>query len=377
MALCVMCACGGKGEKAESQTKEEAKTLSGLKPSDFVSEVDGKPTALYVLKNSQGAEACVTNWGGRLVSVMVPDRDGKLTDVVLGYDNIQQYVQFPDNNYGALIGRYGNRIANGQFQLDGQSYQLPQNNNGHCLHGGPKGYHAVTWDARQLDGQSVELTYLSPDGEAGFPGNLKVKVIYRLTDDNAIDIQYEATTDKPTIVNLTNHSYFNLSGVPGSTITDHKIQINADTYVPVDETLIPTGKIETVEGTPMDLRQLVTVGDHIDDDFAQLRYGGGYDHNWVLNTKGDLSAPAAKVVSEKSGIVMEVFTNEPGLQFYAGNSMSEAGDKGKLGVVYPRRGALCLETQHYPDSPNQKQFPSVVLQPGETYQSRCIYKFSR
>lgn len=377
MALCVMCACGGKGEKAESQTQEEEKTLSGLKPSDFVSEVDGKPTALYVLKNSQGAEACVTNWGGRLVSVMVPDRDGKLTDVVLGYDNIQQYVQFPDNNYGALIGRYGNRIANGQFQLDGQSYQLPQNNNGHCLHGGPKGYHAVTWDARQLDGQSVELTYLSPDGEAGFPGNLKVKVIYRLTDDNAIDIQYEATTDKPTIVNLTNHSYFNLSGVPGSTITDHKIQINADTYVPVDETLIPTGKIETVEGTPMDLRQLVTVGDHIDDDFAQLRYGGGYDHNWVLNTKGDLNTPAAKVVSEKSGIVMEVFTNEPGLQFYAGNSMSEAGDKGKLGVVYPRRGALCLETQHYPDSPNQKSFPSVVLKPGETYQSRCIYKFSR
>lgn len=377
MALCVMCACGGKGEKAESQTKEEAKTLSGLKPSDFVSEVDGKPTALYVLKNSQGAEACVTNWGGRLVSVMVPDHDGKLTDVVLGYDNIQQYVQFPDNNYGALIGRYGNRIANGQFQLDGQSYQLPQNNNGHCLHGGPKGYHAVTWDARQLDGQSVELTYLSPDGEAGFPGNLKIKVIYRLTDDNAIDIQYEATTDKPTIVNLTNHSYFNLSGVPGSTITDHKIQINADTYVPVDETLIPTGKIETVEGTPMDLRQLVTVGDHIDDDFAQLRYGGGYDHNWVLNTKGDLNTPAAKVVSEKSGIVMEVFTNEPGLQFYAGNSMSEAGDKGKLGVVYPRRGALCLETQHYPDSPNQKSFPSVVLKPGETYQSRCIYKFSR
>lgn len=377
MALCVMCACGGKGEKAESQTKEETKTLSGLKPSDFVSEVDGKPTALYVLKNSQGAEACVTNWGGRLVSVMVPDRDGKLTDVVLGYDNIQQYVQFPDNNYGALIGRYGNRIANGQFQLDGQSYQLPQNNNGHCLHGGPKGYHAVTWDARQLDGQSVELTYLSPDGEAGFPGNLKVKVIYRLTDDNAIDIQYEATTDKPTIVNLTNHSYFNLSGVPGSTITDHKIQINADTYVPVDETLIPTGKIETVEGTPMDLRQLVTVGDHIDDDFVQLRYGGGYDHNWVLNTKGDLNTPAAKVVSEKSGIVMEVFTNEPGLQFYAGNSMSEAGDKGKLGVVYPRRGALCLETQHYPDSPNQKSFPSVVLKPGETYQSRCIYKFSR
>lgn len=377
MALCVMCACGGKGEKAESQASDEEKTLSGLRPSDFVAEVDGKPTALYVLRNSQGAEACVTNWGGRLVSVMVPDRDGKMTDVVLGYDNIQQYVQFPDNNYGALIGRYGNRIANGRFQLDGQSYQLPQNNNGHCLHGGPKGYHAVTWDARQLDGQAVELTYLSPDGEAGFPGNLKVKVVYRLTDDNAIDIQYEATTDKPTVVNLTNHSYFNLSGVAGSTITDHRIQINADSYVPVDSTLIPLGKIEPVEGTPMDLRQLVTVGDHIDDDFAQLRYGGGYDHNWVLNTKGDINTPAAKVISDKSGIVMEVFTDEPGLQFYAGNSMSEAGDKGKLGVVYPRRGALCLETQHYPDSPNQPSFPSVVLKPGETYRSHCIYKFSR
>lgn len=377
MALCVMCACGGKGEKAESQASDEEKTLSGLRPSDFVAEVDGKPTALYVLRNSQGAEACVTNWGGRLVSVMVPDRDGKMTEVVLGYDNIQQYVQFPDNNYGALIGRYGNRIANGRFQLDGQSYQLPQNNNGHCLHGGPKGYHAVTWDARQLDGQAVELTYLSPDGEAGFPGNLKVKVVYRLTDDNAIDIQYEATTDKPTVVNLTNHSYFNLSGVAGSTITDHRIQINADSYVPVDSTLIPLGKIEPVEGTPMDLRQLVTVGDHIDDDFAQLRYGGGYDHNWVLNTKGDINTPAAKVISDKSGIVMEVFTDEPGLQFYAGNSMSEAGDKGKLGVVYPRRGALCLETQHYPDSPNQPSFPSVVLKPGETYRSHCIYKFSR
>lgn len=377
MALCVMCACGGKGEKAESQASDEEKTLSGLRPSDFVAEVDGKPTALYVLRNSQGAEACVTNWGGRLVSVMVPDRDGKMTDVVLGYDNIQQYVQFPDNNYGALIGRYGNRIANGRFQLDGQSYQLPQNNNGHCLHGGPKGYHAVTWDARQLDGQAVELTYLSPDGEAGFPGNLKVKVVYRLTDDNAIDIQYEATTDKPTVVNLTNHSYFNLSGVAGSTITDHRIQINADSYVPVDSTLIPLGKIEPVEGTPMDLRQLVTVGDHIDDDFAQLRYGGGYDHNWVLNTKGDINTPAAKVISDKSGIVIEVFTDEPGLQFYAGNSMSEAGDKGKLGVVYPRRGALCLETQHYPDSPNQPSFPSVVLKPGETYRSHCVYKFSR
>ena len=232
------------------------------------------------------------------------------------------------------------------------------------------------WDAKQIDGQTIELTYLSPDGEAGFPGNLNAKVTYTLTDDNAVDIRYEATTDKATVVNLTNHSYFNLSGVPGSQILDHQIMIDADTYVPVDETMIPTGKLEKVEGTPMDLRQLVTVGDDIDNPFQQLAYGGGYDHNWVLNNGGDITKVAAKVVAPTSGIVMEVYTNEPGIQFYAGNSMAEAGDKGKLGVVYPRRGALCLETQHYPDSPNQPNFPSVVLRPGETYKSECIYKFS-
>lgn len=372
MAMCVLLACGGK--KEQSGTTEEV-TLSGLKKADFVSEVDGKPTALYVLKNEKGAEACVTNWGGRLVSVMVPDRNGKLTDVVLGYDNIAQYVAFPDNNYGGLIGRYGNRIANAKFTLDGTEYQLPVNNNGHCLHGGPKGYHTVVWDANQVDDQTLELTYLSKDGEAGFPGNLNVKVTYRLTDDNAVDIRYEATTDKPTVVNLTNHSYFNLSGVPGSQIMDHQIMIDADSYNPVDSTLIPTG-IEPVEGTPMDLREPITISDHIDDDFTQLAYGGGYDHNWILNAKGDINKVAARVVSPTSGIVMEVYTNEPGVQFYAGNAMNKAGDKGKLGVVYPWRGALCLETQHYPDSPNQSAFPSVVLRPGETYTSECIYKFS-
>ena len=347
MAMCLLAACGGK--TGTSETTEET-TLSGLRKSDFVSEVDGKPTALYVLKNQKGAEACVTNWGGRLVSVMVPDKNGKLTDVVLGYDNIAQYVAYPDNNYGGLIGRYGNRIANGKFSLDGTEYQLPQNNNGHCLHGGPKGYHAVVWDAKQVDDQTLELTYLSKDGEAGFPGNLNVKVTYKLTDDNAVDIRYEATTDKATVVNLTNHSYFNLSGIPGSRIMDHQIM--------------------------MDLRQLITVGDHIDDAFTQLTYGGGYDHNWVLNNGGDITKVAAKVVAPTSGIVMEVYTNEPGIQFYAGNSMSKDGDKGKLGIVYPHRGALCLETQHYPDSPNQPSFPSVVLKPGETYKSECIYKFS-
>lgn len=284
--------------------------------------------------------------------------------MVLGYDNIDQYVANPDNNYGGLIGRYGNRIANAKFTLDGAEYNLPQNNNGHCLHGGPKGYHAVVWDAKQIDNQTLELTYLSPDGEAGFPGNLSVKVTYQLTNDNAVDIRYEATTDKATVVNLTNHSYFNLSGVPGSQIVDHQIMIDADTFTAVDETLIPTGVFEPVEGTPMDLRQLVTVGDDIDNPYQQLVYGGGYDHNWVLNNGGDITKVAAKVASPTSGIVMEVYTNEPGIQFYAGNMMAKDGDKGKLGVVYPVRGALCLETQHYPDSPNQPNFPSVVVSPG-------------
>ena len=372
LTLCLLVACGG----AEKKEAAPQKTLSGLEQAKFVSEVDGKPTALYVLTNQQGAEACVTNWGGRLVSVMVPDKNGKLTDVVLGYDNIDQYVANPDNNYGGLIGRYGNRIANAKFTLDGAEYNLPQNNNGHCLHGGPKGYHAVVWDAKQLDNQTLELTYLSPDGEAGFPGNLSVKVTYKLTDDNAVDIRYEATTDKATVVNLTNHSYFNLSGVPGSQIVDHQIMIDADTFTAVDETLIPTGVLESVEGTPMDLRQLVTIGNAIDNPYQQLVYGGGYDHNWVLNNGGDITKVAAKVVSPTSGIVMEVYTNEPGIQFYAGNMMAKEGDKGKLGVVYPVRGALCLETQHYPDSPNQPNFPSVVVRPGETYKSECIYKFS-
>lgn len=363
MAIAVLLSCA---------EKKEETTLSGLKKVDFVSEVEGKPTALYVLKNKNGAEACVTNYGGRLVSLMVPDKAGKMTDVVLGYDNIGQYVQ-TDGNYGALIGRYGNRIANGKFSLDGVEYTLPQNNNGHCLHGGPQGYHTRVWDAKQLNDQALELTYLSPDGEAGFPGNVSIKVVYTLTDENAIDIAYEATTDKKTVINLTNHCYFNLSGVPSS-IVDHAILINADTYTPVDSLLIPTGEIPSVEGTPMDLRELTVIGNHIDDDFDQLIKGKGYDHNWVLNTNGDLQVLAAKVVCPTSGIVLEVYTNEPGIQFYSGNFMTE--DHGKLGAIYNHRGALCLETQHYPDSPNHPDFPTTTVNPGEKYQSRCIYKLS-
>ena len=350
---------------------------SGLNRADFQTTVDGKQTDLYYLGNKNGVEIAVTNFGARVVEIWAPDKNGEFTDIVLGHDNVDAYIHFKGERFlGATIGRYGNRIAHGKFSLDGNDYQLPLNNNGHCLHGGPNGYHTVVWDAKQVNDQTVELTYLSKDGEAGFPGNLNVKVTYTLTNDNAVDIKYEATTDKPTVVNLTNHSYFNLSGVPGSQILDHSIMINADTYVPVDETLIPTGVLEDVAGTPMDLRQPVAVGTHIDEPFEQLVRGKGYDHNWVLNNNCDMNVLAAKAVSAKSGIGLEVYTNEPGIQFYAGNAMAKAGDKGKLGVVYPHRGALCLETQHYPDSPNQPNFPSVVLRPGEKYFSECLYKFT-
>jgi aldose 1-epimerase len=365
MAVSLLLSCG---------EKKEATTLSGLRMSDFVTEVDGKPVALYALVNRNGLEAAITNYGGRWVSMMAPDRDGNMTDVVLGYDNIADYIASP-GNFGALIGRYGNRIANAGFTLDGVGYRLPANNNGHTLHGGPDGYHTRVWDARQVDRQTLELTLLSPDGDAGFPGNLNIKVVYKLTDDNALDISYEAKTDKPTVVNLTHHSYFNLSGKPGSDVLSHYMQINADGYTPVDETLIPTGAVEPVEGTPLDFRKPAPIGERIDEPFDQLLKGGGYDHNWTLNTGGDVRSVAAMAASHDNGIVLEVYTNEPGIQLYTGNAMS-GRDMGKGGVTYPRRGAFCLETQHYPDSPNKADFPIAVLRPGETYISRCIYRFA-
>ena len=366
LPLLVMCLLSSCEEKEE-------KLVSGLEKENFESEVAGKQIALYVLKNNNGMEVCITNYGGRVVSVMVPDRTGKMTDVVLGYDSIAAYTASGEN-YGALIGRYGNRIADGVFTLDEVEYQLPKNDNGNCLHGGPKGYHVQIWDAIQLNEKTLKLTYLSEDREAGFPGNLDIKVTYTLTDDNALDIRYDATTDKTTVVNLTNHSYFNLSGVEGSKITDHLIMINADRYTPVNRQLIPTSELAPVEGTPMDLRQPTVIGSMLEDSFEQLAFGRGFDHNWVLNAGGDMTELACKVISETSGIGLEVYTNEPGIQFYTGNFMGR--DKGKHGVAYPHRGALCLETQHYPDSPNHPDFPSTVLRPGEKYLSRCIYKFT-
>ena len=354
--------------------KEEVKnvqTFSGLQTKDFVGKEEGKEIALYILRNAGGLEACITNYGGRLVSLLVADRDGKLKDVVLGYGNITDYLA--GGVYGATIGRYGNRIKDGQFTLGGETYQLPKNNNGNCLHGGPKGFHNQVWDAEQIDAQTLKLTYLSKDGEEGFPGNLNVTVIYQLTNQNAIDIRYEATTDKPTVVNLTNHSYFNLSGRLESQMLDHYLYINADSFIAVDSALIPVA-ITPVDGTPMDFRVPALIREGINEDHEQLTLGGGYDHTWILNTKGDIKQLAAKVYSDESGIVMDVYTSEPGVQFYSGNFKANAS-KGKHGVTYIHRSALCLETQHYPDSPNRPDFPSTVLLPGEKYTSRCIYLF--
>ncbi len=360
------------GNKSEAET--ESITLSGLNRTDFQTGVNGEATDLYVLKNSNGMEITITNYGGVIVSVMVPDKDGVMQDVVLGFDNVEDYATI-DNNFGATIGRYGNRIANGKITVDGVEYELPQNNYGHTLHGGPNGFDTKVFKAEQPNDQSVVMTYLSPDGEEGFPGNLDVKVTMTLTDDNAIDIQYEATTDKETVCNLTNHSYFNLSGNPSNTILDNILTINADSFTPVDDTFMTTGAIDPVEGTPMDFRTPTAVGERIDNDFDQLENGKGYDHNWVLNTKGDVSQVAATVYSPKTGIQLDVYTSEPGLQIYAGNFL-DGTVTGKKGITYNHRTAICLESQKYPDSPNKPEWPQPYLKPGEKYTSRCIYKFS-
>jgi aldose 1-epimerase len=344
--------------------------------SNFKETINGKPVQLYTLTNKSGLKAAVTNYGGRLVSLLVPDSSGKLIDVVLGYNAIKDYEQYTKNGayFGALIGRYGNRIAKGKFSLDGKSYQLAINNAPNALHGGPKGFSAVVWDVVKTTPNSVELHYLAKDGEEGYPGNLNVNVTYTLTDDNALDIAYKATTDKATVLNLTNHSYFNLNG-DGGTINNHTLQLNASRYTPVDATLIPTGKLEPVAGTPLDFTKPEKIGSRIEDKNQQLEYGGGYDHNFVLDaSKEKGSHLAATAAGDKSGIEMQVYTDQPGIQFYGGNFM-EGGDKGKSGQPYEKRTAFCLETQHFPDSPNQPQFPTTTLKPGETLNSVTSYKF--
>ena len=366
--MLALLSCSGAADGQLGET-----TKSGLDKANFESVVNGKPTHLYVLSNSRGMEVCVTNYGGRIVSMMVPDKNGDLQDVVLGHDSIADYVNI-DGNFGALIGRYGNRINQGRFKIGDTEYQLPQNNYGHCLHGGPVGFHHAVWDANVLNDSTIELSLTSPDGEAGFPGKLDVKVVYSLLTDNALRIDYTAQTDKPTIVNLTNHSYFNLGGDASKDVLDEYVQINADAFTPIDSTFMTTGEIRKVDGTPFDFRKAKLLGKDIDADDEQLRNGLGYDHNMVLSTDGKPTQVAASVYAPSTGIVMEVYTTEPGIQFYTGNFL-DGKVKGKRGVAYPHRGAICLETQHFPDSPNKPDFPSVLLQPGETYHSMCMYKF--
>ena len=369
LGLLVLMACTNK-----TQPEEETMTLSGLKKSNFETEVNGKQTHFFVLKNATGMEVCISNYGGRIVSIMVPDKDGTMQDVALGFDSIDDYVNTP-NNFGATIGRYGNRIANGKITVDDVEYNLPQNNGNHTLHGGDEGFDTKVFDAVQTNDQTVELSYTSKDGEAGFPGNLTTKVTMTLTDDNAIDIQYEASTDKRTVANLTNHSYFNLSGNPKNTILNHELTIDADNFTPIDETFMTTGEIASVEETDMDFRTPTLVGERINNyDYDQLKYGDGYDHNWVLNNPG-ITTPAATVYSPETGIELKVYTTEPGLQVYTGNFL-DGTVTGKDGVDYKKRTAICLESQKYPDSPNKPEWPSPYLNPGETYTSRCIYKFS-
>lgn len=354
--------------------EQDGQTLSGLKRSDFRSEADGKKTDLFVLKNDNGMEVCVTNFGGRIVSVMVPDRNGVMRDVVLGFDNIGDYRTVP-TDFGATIGRYANRINQGRFTLDGTEYQLPQNNYGHCLHGGPRGFQYRVFDAVQKSDRELELAYTAKDGEEGFPGNFNCRVTMTLTDDNAIDIRYAADTDKATVVNMTNHSYFNLDGDPSKDNSDWLLTVNADSYTPVDSTFMTTGEITPVAGTPMDFRAPTPIGERIGQDFEQLKNGNGIDHNWVLNTRGNIAEACASLESPATGIRLDVYTTEPGIQVYCGNFL-DGSVKGKKGTAYGFRAAVCLETQKYPDTPNKPEWPSAVLRPGEKYESRCIYKFS-
>ncbi len=338
---------------------------------------EGGTADLYTLTANRGFEARITNYGGIVVSLFAPDRNGKMSDVVLGYDTLAEYIQ---NNpyFGCIVGRYGNRIADGKFVLNGIWYTLAQNNGKNHLHGGIKGFDKVLWDADASLGEtgpSLRLTYLSPDGEEGYPGNLSVAVTYTVTDADELRIDYEATADMPTAVNLTHHSYFNLAGADAGTILGHELTINADAFTPIDHTLIPTGEIRSVKGTPLDFTQPAIIGDRIDEEYDQLVFGLGYDHNWALNKSGEELSFAARVREPVSGRVMETYTTEPGIQFYSGNFL-DGSIVGKKGKKYCKRDGFCLETQHYPDSPNKPNFPSTTLRPGQTYKTTTIHKFS-
>jgi aldose 1-epimerase len=367
--LCVMTiliSCSSAEAKSKMQKQAFGKTGAG------------QLVDLYTLTNQHGMEVAITNYGGTVVSLKVPDRNGKLADVVLGYDTIGGY-ESGKSYFGAIIGRYGNRIAHGKFTLNGVAYTLAKNNGENSLHGGTQGFNARVWTAKDVSsiaGQALELTYLSKDGEEGYPGNLSAKVVYTLTANNELKIDYSATTDKDTVLNLTNHAYFNLAGEGNGDILDDQLMIHADRFTPVDANLIPTGELKSVKGTPFDFQEPMVIGTRINQDDEQLKYGKGYDHNWVLQGwKPHTLALAARVYEPKSGRVLEAWTTEPGIQFYTGNFLDGTGG-GKGGKAYGRRFALCLETQHFPDSPNHAAFPSTVLKPGQHYRSTTVYKFS-
>lgn len=368
------------GAKTDNNTTDSMSTTKDsvsqgqISDAAFDKTIDGKAVKLYHLKGKGNIQVAITNYGAKIVSLLAPDKQGQLADVELGYDNVDQYVNTKERYYGGIVGRYGNRIAKGKFKVDGKEYTLAVNNGANHLHGGKKGFNDVVWDAEQPNDHTLKLHYLSKDGEEGYPGNLDITLTYELTDSNEVRIDYSATTDKATVVNLTNHSFFNLHGAGNGDINDHIMYINADKFTPVDSTLIPTGKLEAVKGTPMDFTTPTKIGERVDADFEQLKFGKGYDHNYVLNKKGKELSLAATVEEPQSGRFLEVWTTEPGVQFYGGNFL-DGTDKGKEGKAYVHRGAFCLETQHFPDSPNQPSFPSVVLKPGQTYTSTCVYKF--
>jgi aldose 1-epimerase len=337
--------------------------------------IEGKKTDLFILENSNRMQVAITNYGGRIVSILVPDKEQKLTDVTLGYDTLSSYRKANEPYFGALIGRYGNRIAKGKFNLNGNDYELAINNGPNSLHGGPAGFSARVWDSKLIDDTKLELSYDSGDGEEGFPGNLSVKVVYTLTEDNALKIDYHAVADQTTIVNLTNHAYFNLNGESEGDITDHILQINASQFTPIDDVFIPTGELTNVVNTPFDFTKPTAIRDLIGTSDIQLQYANGYDHNFVITGEQNVLRSAANVIGPKRGIKMEVFTTEPGMQFYTGNFLDGKEKDGKGGRAYSFRTGFCLETQHFPDSPNQPKFPSTILEQGDSYQSITVYKF--
>ena len=347
---------------------------AGLSPEAFQGNVEGQPVQLYTLKNKFGAEAHFINQGAKLVSLVVPSRTG-LVDVVLGHDSLQGYIDSEEAYFGAICGRYANRIALGKFALDGVTYELPINNGPNSLHGGLRGFNAVIWRGEQTKANQVTFRYVSPDGEEGYPGELSVEVVYTLTDEHELTIEYTASTTKPTVLNLTNHAYFNLSGEGDPSVHDHTLVIDAKEYLPTDETAIPYGAPAPVEGTPMDFTTPHTIGERVDADFDQLRWARGYDHTYILDKALGKLGRAARCSSPKTGIVMEVYTDQPGVQLYTGNWMS-GNLRGKHDHRYPARAALCLETQHYPDSPNKPEYPTTRLNPGEVFRSVTAFRFT-